>query len=195
MKLSHFREVAVHSLQNAAGSDLDGCSRNVVSSALDTLQSVKNLQSIVGDFAKDNMSTVKMGSSSEAEEELRAVGSWASVGHGKDTTSSVLVDEVLIFEVVSVDGLAASAVASSEITTLGHEASNDSVESTSLEAESFLASAELLEVLGGLGGVASEFDRDSASSLAADGNVHIDSAVNCFCHIYLILSFCFINKL
>ena len=136
-----------------------------------------------------------MGSGSEAEEELRAVGSWASVGHGKDTTSSVLVDEVLVFEVGSVNRLAASAVVSSEIATLGHEASDDSVESASLEAEAFLTSAELLEVLRGLGSVSSKSDRNSASTLAANGNVKVDVCVNSLCHILLILSFCFINKL
>ena len=194
MKLSRFRDVSVHSFQDTAGSDLDWRSWNIVSSARDSLQSVENLHTI-GDLTKDNMSTVKMGSGSEAEEELRAVGSWASVGHGKDTTSSVLVDEVLVFEVGSVDGLAASAVVCSEITTLSHEASDDSVESASLETESFLASAKLLEVLGGLGSVSSERDRDSASTLAANGNVKEDFCVNSVCHILLILSFCFINKL
>ena len=131
------------------------------------------------------MSTIKMGSFNEAEEELRAIGSWASIGHGKDTTSSVLQREVLVCELASVDGRAASAIVSSEITTLSHEVRDDSVECAALVVEwhaicsiSFLASAESTEILRGYGSVVIKINRDSACTLAANGNVKEDFAVN-----------------
>ena len=134
------------------------------------------------------MSSVEMGSGCEAEEELRAVGTWASIGHRKDTTSGVLINEIFVFEIRSVDGLAASAVVCSEITTLSHEACDDSVESTSCETEAFLTSAELSEVFRGLGSVSCEIHNDSSSGLAANSNVEVDLAVD---HIFKFLSFCF----
>lgn len=56
--------------------------------------------------------------------------------------------EVLILELVAVDGLAASAVVVGEITTLAHELGDDAVESRSLVAESLLAGAQGTEILG-----------------------------------------------
>jgi len=137
------------------------------------------------------MSAVKMGSGSEAEEELRAIGTWASIGHRKDTTTSVLIDEVFIFECSSVDGFAASAVVCSKITTLGHEALDDSVESASLEAVTLLHSAELFEVFGGFGSVSGESHGNPASCLTTNGDVEEDCSVSCTCHIFYFLSFCF----
>ena len=121
--------------------------------------------SAIADLAEDDVSTVEMWGLVEAEEELGSVGAWSSVGHGEDASASVLVDEVLVVELTTVDGLATSAVMGSEIATLGHEARDDSVEGASLEVETvaLLSSAESAEVLGGLGGVASEGDGDSAS--------------------------------
>ena len=76
------------------------------------------------------MFTVEMRRRSEAEEELRAVGVGAGIGHGEDATAGVPVNEVLISEgaAVVVDGRATSAIVVREVTTLGHEAINDSVE-------------------------------------------------------------------
>lgn len=45
-------------------------------------------------------------------EELRTIGIFASVCHAQDTGLAVLQLEVLIFELVSVDGFASSAYAS-----------------------------------------------------------------------------------
>ena len=81
------------------------------------------------------MFAVEVGEWAEAEEELGAVGAWASVGHRKNALSSVLVLEVLISELGAVDGFTASTVAASEVTALGHEAGNNSVEDRSLEVE------------------------------------------------------------
>ena len=136
------------------------------------------------DLTEDDMSTIKMRGSNEAEEELGAVGSWASVGHGEDTTSSVLVDEVLVSELTSVDGGSTGTVMGGEIATLGHEISNDSVEGASFEVKrdtlcvvTLLTSAESAEVLGSLGGVGSKFDLDSACGLTSDGDVEEDLGV------------------
>ena len=103
----------------------------------------------VGDLSEDDVSAVEVRGLIEAEEELGAVGAWAGVSHREDTTSSVLVNEVLISELFSVDGGAASAVMGSEIATLSHEAGNDSVEGAALEGEvgTLLSSAEGAEVL------------------------------------------------
>lgn len=45
-----------------------------------------------------------------ADEELRAVGAGTGVGHGEDTGASVPQVEVLILELLAVDGLATSAL-------------------------------------------------------------------------------------
>lgn len=55
--------------------------------------------------------------------------------------------EVLIFELVAIDGLATSAIVVGEITTLAHELRNDTVEGGALVTESALARAQGPEVL------------------------------------------------
>ena len=135
----------------------------------------------VSDFAEDAVGTIEMGSGDEAEEELGAVGVGSSVGHGEDTSTLVLVYEVLIGESLSVDGGSTSSVSGGEITSLSHELRNDSVESASLEVESLtlwsaalLTCAESSEVLRGLWSVSCEVHSDSAGSLTANGNVEED---------------------
>jgi hypothetical protein len=63
----------------------------------------------------------------------------------------VLDLEVLIGELLTVDGLATSAVATGEVTTLKHELGDDTVEGGALVAEARSVGAQVLEVLGGLG--------------------------------------------
>lgn len=58
--------------------------------------------------------------------------------------------EVLIGELLAVDGLATSAVATGEVTTLEHELGDDTVEGRALVSETLVALAQLHEVLGGL---------------------------------------------
>ena len=92
----------------------------------------------------------------------------------------VLLLEVLILEFLAVDGLAASAIFVGEVTTLGHEVIDDSVEGASLVAKAFLASAELPEVLGSLGDdIVIELEDDAASLAATNVDVeehlgHVD---------------------
>ena len=145
----------------------------------DGLEGAQDVVVILGDLTEDDVLAIQVGSGREAEEELRAVRVGAGVGHGEDASASVAVREVLVVESASVDGLATSAVTSGEVATLGHEAGDDTVELGSLEVErlaglahALLASAEASEVLSSLGGVRGvESHDDSASSLAADGDV------------------------
>jgi len=67
------------------------------------------------------------------------------------TRASVLQCEVLVLELVSIDGLSASAIVVGEVTTLAHEVGNDTVEGGGLEAVALLAGAQGAEVLGGPG--------------------------------------------
>ena len=95
-----------------------------------------------------------MRSLGEAKEELGAVSTWASICHGKNATSCVLVSEILIGKIWAVDGLSTSAISGGEVTTLSHEIWNDSVECASLEmkwltacSNTLFSSAKLAEVL------------------------------------------------
>jgi hypothetical protein len=62
----------------------------------------------------------------------------------------VLQLEVLIGELVAVDGLATSAVTLGKVTTLDHKVLDDTVEGRSLVTEALLASSKSSEVLGSL---------------------------------------------
>ncbi len=53
-----------------------------------------------------------------ADEELGSVGVWSSVGHGQDTGTGVLQSEVLVSELVAVDGLSTGSVVVGEVTAL-----------------------------------------------------------------------------
>ena len=58
---------------------------------------------------------VQPGSLGSADEELRVVGVRAGVGHGEDPRPGVLQTEVLVSELLAVDGAAASAVVVCEV--------------------------------------------------------------------------------
>lgn len=107
------------------------------------------------------------------DEELGAVGVLAGVGHGEETWLGVLVDEVLVLKLLTVDGLASSTllfpamckhhvfvasvtgriylgptyVSTGEVATLQHEVINDTVEVRVLVTVSLLSGAESTEVL------------------------------------------------
>lgn len=59
--------------------------------------------------------------------------------------------EVLIGELLAVDGLAAGAIATGEVTALKHELRDDTVEFGALVSKTLLASAESTEILSCLG--------------------------------------------
>jgi len=129
-------------------------------------------------LAEDDVLAIKMGSVVEGQEELRAVGVRARVGHGEVTAGSMLVVKVLVIELfsVSIDALATGAVTIGEVTTLGHEAIDDTVELAALVAEAFtlLASAEYSEVLRGLRSVTIQLHNNSANLTAANCDVEVD---------------------
>lgn len=96
------------------------------------------------------MLSVEPWASNSGDEELGPVGVWTSISHGEQTWGSVLELEVLVSELLSVDGFSTSAVEVGEVSSLEHELRDDSVENGSLVAESLLSSAESSEVLSGL---------------------------------------------
>jgi len=103
------------------------------------------------DTAEHNVLSVEPRSFGGAKEELGAVSVGSSVGHAQDARPSVFQCEVLVLELVSVDGLASSAVPTGEVSSLTHEPRNHSVELGALETESLFASAQGPEVLRGFG--------------------------------------------
>jgi len=141
---------------------------------LDLLDGVHALD----DLPEDDVLAVEPGGLGGAQEELASVGVGAGVGHGKDSRASVLQLEVLILELHSVDGLAASAVPGSEVSTLAHEVGDDAVEAGALEAEPLLAGAQRAEVLARpRGHVEAELHDDLAELLAAGLDVEEDPLV------------------
>jgi len=101
----------------------------------------------INDLSEDDVLSVEPGGLGGADEELGSVGVGTSVGHGQDSGGIVLELEVLILELVAVDGLASSSVVVGEVTALAHEVGDDPVEDAALVAESLLSSAEGTEVL------------------------------------------------
>ena len=55
------------------------------------------------------------------DEELRAIGVLASIGHAKQSLLGVLQLEVLVRKFISVDRLPSSAISSGEVSALDHE--------------------------------------------------------------------------
>ena len=70
--------------------------------------------------------------------------------------------EVLILELVAIDGLASGTVSGGEVATLAHEVGDNTVEGGTLETVSLLAGAQGAEVLTGLGNdISSQLKRTS----------------------------------
>lgn len=96
----------------------------MASERLDLLHDIHALN----DCAKDDVLVIKPSGLDSGDEELRSVGVGTSVGHRHDAGSGVLQGEVLILELVPIDGLATSAVVVGEVTTLTHEVGDDAME-------------------------------------------------------------------
>jgi len=110
---------------------------------------------------------------------LRSVGVRSSVGHGKNTRSSMLQYKVFISKLFSVNGLPSGAVVIREIPSLAHESRNDTVERRSGESESFLAGCQGTKVFSGLwDNVGAKFHDDAASGPSANGNIEKDLRVS-----------------
>lgn len=117
-----------------------------------SLKSLDNVHGLlVSDLAENDVAAVEPRGDNSGDEELRAVGVGAGVGHGQQTGAVVGELEVLVGELLTIDGFSTSAIATGEVTTLEHEVGDDSVERRALVAEALLASAESTEVLSGLG--------------------------------------------
>eukprot|EP00667_Euglena_gracilis_P033755 EG_transcript_56323 len=57
---------------------------------------------------KDNVLSIKPLRLCSAQEELRSIGAWSGVGHGKYTRSGVLEREVLVSKLFTIDRFATS---------------------------------------------------------------------------------------
>jgi len=115
-----------------------------------------------------------------AQEELTAVRVGTGVCHTENSGADVCQLEVLVRELIAVDGLTAGAVVASEVTALTHESRYDSVERTAFECELrvLLAGAQCAEVFGGLWyGISAEFHGDTTGIGAADGDIKEDFRV------------------
>jgi len=124
------------------------------------------------DAPEDDVLAVQPRGLGRAEEELASVGVGAGVGHGEDAGSGVLLDEILVGELVAVDGLAAGAVAAGEVASLAHEAGDDAMEGGALIAEPLFPGAEGAEVLRRLrANVGVQRHHDPARSLTVQRHV------------------------
>jgi len=164
-------------LELTAVGDDDGAASGTGLSTLllDSLDDIHTLD----DLTEDDVLAIEPAGDDSGDEELTAVGVGTSVGHGKKSGLGVTHLEVLILELVAIDGLTTSAVATSEITTLKHEVGDHTVERAALVAEglagaanTLLTSAEAAEVLSGLGhDIAVELEDDTASRSTTDGDI------------------------
>ncbi len=128
--------------------------------------------------AKDDMNSVEPVGLFGTDEKLRAVGVGARVGHGQDAAAGVLEHKVLVVELVSVDALAARAVAAREIPALAHELRNDAVKRAALVAVALFVRAQLSEILGRHGNdVGAELNDDTARLTFTNTDVHVNARV------------------
>ena len=138
------------------------------SKRLDLLDDIHTL----ADLTENNMLSIKPLGLGSAEEELASIGVGASIGHGENPRPRVLQGEVLIRELVTIDGPAASSVVVGEVAALAHKSRDDPVKGGSFESESLFAGAESSEIFGSFwNDVRSQFHNDSASGLTTDRNV------------------------
>jgi hypothetical protein len=191
---------------------------------LDSLDDLHGL--VVSNLAKDDVLAVEPRGDDGGDEKLGAVAIdvvshdickegennvrvLAGVGHGQETWLGVLQLEVLVLELLAIDGLAARAlqpshvshislhsnafralsdmsyVTTGEVTTLKHELRDDTVEPGAGIAEALIAGAQGAEVLGGLGNdVVEEVELDAAVGSAV-GRLDVEVAVfQSICHQY-----------
>ncbi|KAF0736472.1 hypothetical protein Ae201684_007486 [Aphanomyces euteiches] len=131
------------------------------------------------DLAEDDVLAIEPVGHDGAQEELRAVGVGAGVGHRQHTLSTVLVDEVFIGKLFAVDGFTARAVAAGEVTALEHEVGDHAVEGRALvvqrlarATDALFTSAQRTEVFSRLGDlVGVQFHGNAAGRHAADGHI------------------------
>ena len=159
----------------SAVDDLDGLGRGSVARS-DFLESNEIARD---ELTEDGVLAVEPRARDEGQEELRSVGVRSGVRHGEQAGLGVLDDEVLVLELGAVDGLSSGSVSDGEVSTLGHELGDDSVELGSLEverlaglADSLLSGAEGSEVLSADRGlVVVQLEGVLLDSTSTDGDV------------------------
>ena len=135
------------------------------------MKCVNNILSI-NNLAVDDVLSVEPWAGNEGDEELRAICVFTGICHWEEVRFGMLDFEVFVFKLVSVDGLSSSAVMVGEVTSLGHEVVDDTMESWSLVSKSFLAGAESSEVGCSFGDdVIIEFEDNFSSRVSVDGDV------------------------
>lgn len=145
------------------------------------LESVNDREAL-NDLTEDNMMAVQPWSDFESDEELGAVGVGTSIGHGEQVWLGEAQVEILIIKFGAVDALATFSVSGSDVTSLSHEARNNSVEGTALIVE-WVAKcantvgtvAECYEILDSQGNsLAEESENDLTLVNAINWDVEVD---------------------
>jgi len=130
----------------------------------------------LNNLSEDDVLAIQPGCLGSANKELGSVGVGSSIGHAQDSRSGVLQLEVLVFELVAVDGLAPGSVVVGEVTALAHKVGDHAVESGALVSHSLFTSAKSTEILSGLGDhISSQLHDDAAHRAAAGLHVKVDA--------------------
>ena len=125
------------------------------------------------------MLAVEVRSRHSRDEELRAIGARASVGHAQQTWRIMKDVKVLIGELGTVNTLATTSIAHCKIATLNHEVRDTAVKDRTFVVQrlagftlTFFARAECTKILNSPWyGITEQAHNDSARFLAADLNV------------------------
>ena len=115
---------------------------------------------------------VKMRSRSVADKELRSISIRSSISHRENTRVSVRKPDSFISELFAINTLTSSSISVSSVSTLHHEAINDSVELVSLVRRniSLLSSTQFTEVLSSDGSMVLEEFENNATLLLNFGS-------------------------
>jgi len=139
----------------------------------------------LNNFAEDDVGTIEPRCNDGGDEELRSVGVLSSVGHGEETRLGVLQLEVLVSELLAVDGLSTGSIVLGEVTTLQHELGDDTMERAAFVSKSVLTGGEFTEVPGSLGNnIVIEPEDDATGGLVVDCDIKEDVGhfgVSCVC--------------
>ena len=123
-----------------------------------------------------------MRGSRKGDEELGSIGILSRIRHREQARGGMWEPDTLIVEFVAVDGLPTSAILVGDVTSLHHEALDDSVEDVALvmKALTLLTCADCAEIFSCLRDLlGEELEDDSASDwlFTSDFNVKVDLGV------------------
>mmetsp|Transcript_24385 Transcript_24385/g.27688 ORF Transcript_24385/g.27688 Transcript_24385/m.27688 type:complete len:429 (-) Transcript_24385:245-1531(-) len=129
--------------------------RNIISTNLDFFNLLNEVHTN-NDSSENNMFAVQPRSFLESDEKLRTVGVGSGIRHTEQPGDVMFASKMFILEFLAVDTLSSGTITSSEISSLHHEALDNSVEFGILEMQRFtgisdtlLTSAQSSEVLNG----------------------------------------------